>query len=536
MLNSISRQTSGKSHEKLLSFVLSFLFLICVSFKFSLVFLPEEHSRLLASETVQPETSSTIHGASTIQEVSHSELETAVYPEDTGAALRNPGMGWVFHHYDNALWQYGESQGPGYDGHEFPGLSVVYLRLAWSFLEPKEGDFNWSILDSVIQRYERMGIRYAFRITAFEGNAAEDGVPRWLREAGCPGFIGKAYGKEHWEVDYASEMFLEKFGNFLMALGKRYGDDPNLEFVDVGSLGIWGEGHPIAKAYSTEVLKKHCELHQKAFPEKWIVFNDDMCRNFHPEAKPNGKHQDTTIQMLLEGGYAFRDDSLNVFPDPNFMYSAELAEKFWRKVPIILEMGHYEYAKKVNAWGGERYSKALADYHGSYASIHGNPIRFLSENKELIHEMNLKMGYRFTLKSAKWKTEITPNERYSIDFEWKNSGVAPSYRDSFPIWTLINEKGDICAVFADDSFNLRKILPAQSLAGSFSSRLSPMLQPGKYLLCVSAGSPSGRPELELPHISCAEKQMFQRKYPFGYFDDSDFRRYPLGEIRVTSKD
>jgi len=28
---------------------------------------------------------------------------TVVHPQDTGVALINPGMGWMFHHYDNSL-------------------------------------------------------------------------------------------------------------------------------------------------------------------------------------------------------------------------------------------------------------------------------------------------------------------------------------------------------------------------------------------------------------------------------------------------
>jgi hypothetical protein len=31
---------------------------------------------------------------------------------------------------------------------DWPGLSVVYLRVPWSFLEPKEGEFNWSLFDT----------------------------------------------------------------------------------------------------------------------------------------------------------------------------------------------------------------------------------------------------------------------------------------------------------------------------------------------------------------------------------------------------
>ena len=30
-----------------------------------------------------------------------------VHPADPGAALDNPGMGWVFHYYDNSIQRYG---------------------------------------------------------------------------------------------------------------------------------------------------------------------------------------------------------------------------------------------------------------------------------------------------------------------------------------------------------------------------------------------------------------------------------------------
>ena len=49
---------------------------------------------------------------------------------DNGAVLENPGMGWVFHHYDNALETYGPPLGPGYVAADFPGCTVVYLRRA----------------------------------------------------------------------------------------------------------------------------------------------------------------------------------------------------------------------------------------------------------------------------------------------------------------------------------------------------------------------------------------------------------------------
>ena len=64
--------------------------------------------------------------------------------QDTGATLLNPGMGLVHYHYSNRLWAYGMYSKPG-DTDPLPGTSVVYMRVLWSDLEPKEGEFRWDI-------------------------------------------------------------------------------------------------------------------------------------------------------------------------------------------------------------------------------------------------------------------------------------------------------------------------------------------------------------------------------------------------------
>jgi len=57
-------------------------------------------------------------------------------------------MGWVLHHYDNSIANYGSRLDPSDTVDDFPGVSVIYLRLAWSYIQPEEGRFNWSIIDT----------------------------------------------------------------------------------------------------------------------------------------------------------------------------------------------------------------------------------------------------------------------------------------------------------------------------------------------------------------------------------------------------
>ena len=66
---------------------------------------------------------------------------------DSDIVCKNPHKGWEFHFYDNGIRNYGNRMAPGDYLKDFPGLSNIYLRLAWSYLEPEEGKFNWIVID-----------------------------------------------------------------------------------------------------------------------------------------------------------------------------------------------------------------------------------------------------------------------------------------------------------------------------------------------------------------------------------------------------
>ena len=87
-------------------------------------------------------------------------------PQDNGQALVNPGMGWTLHFYSNLIENYGSQLEPSDTLDDWPGLSTIYLRVPWSFLEPKEGQFNWSL------------VRYAHAALGRQGE--EDRHPREL--------------------------------------------------------------------------------------------------------------------------------------------------------------------------------------------------------------------------------------------------------------------------------------------------------------------------------------------------------------------
>jgi hypothetical protein len=150
---------------------------------------------------------------------------TVVRPDDTGAALENPGMGWVFHFYDNVPANYGSRLAPSDTLDDFPGLTVIYLRIPWSYIEPQEGRFDWSVLDTPAQRWIARGKQVAFRFTSSE-SWMRCATPEWVRDAGAKGYNftsgkGAPENGPFWEPDYDDPVFLEKLDHFLAAVAAR---------------------------------------------------------------------------------------------------------------------------------------------------------------------------------------------------------------------------------------------------------------------------------------------------------------------------
>ena len=458
----------------------------------------------------------------------------SVHPADTGEALINPGMGWTLHFFSNVPQNYGSKLEPSDTVDDFPGLSVVYLRLPWSLIEPQEGNYNWAVLDTPAQRWKAKGKRIALRITCSE-NWMRYATPQWVRQAGAKGVEyewakGPKAGGPLWDPDFIEPVFLEKLDQFLAALARRYDGNPQVAFIDIGSFGMWGEGHTGASSQLTDAqteaaAKRHIDLHVKHFKHTLLAISDDVVGHDRP-----GRHFPLT-DYARERGVTLRDDSILVQPPPRSWFHADLAQDFWPSLPVILEHEHFGSSKKRGAWSGERLIKAVEDYHASYLSIHWWPREELAENRETIDRINRRLGYRLQLRGCSWPEEVTLNTPFSVEAEWANAGVAPCYGGGFWAVTLKDDKGGLVSVNVNEAFDLKRLqpaLPGQAPSEKSSARftvgrlypdpmgqIGPVTKPGTYDLFISVGARDGTPLIALP-LADADPQ----------------RRYKLGQIRV----
>lgn len=438
---------------------------------------------------------------------------TTVRPQDDGRALVNPGMGWTMHYYSNVPHNYGSTIEPGDAMEWFPGCSTCYLRIPWAYLEPEEGVYNWAALDTPAQRWIERGGQIAFRITCSE-SWLEYATPKWVFDAGAKS-VRWQWGKGPDEKgtlvdpDFADPVFLAKLENFLRAFARRYDGRPEVAFMDIGTYGLWGEGHTgmsskVPQSQMNVDVRKHIDLHVKCFPRTQLVISDDVSG----PTDRSGNYP--LLDYARAKGVGWRDDSVLVANPPNSWFHADQAARYWRTLPVVLEHEHYLGSMKRGAWSQDLLVKSVEEMHASYMSIHGPARKLLDENRAAVDKINLRLGYRFQLREASWPDAVHAGRDarpFTVRWTWANAGVAPCYADAFPCLTVKDAQGRIRAVLADDAFNLRELevgAPGQAPAATHEFRCilgrwdAPTFGTGTFDVYVSVGKVDGTPVYELP--------------------------------------
>jgi hypothetical protein len=374
---------------------------------------------------------------------------------DQDVALANPHKGWYHHFPDNGLYNYRVAQDK--DLLEIPGMDHVYIRLAWSYLEPKEGVFNWALIDDMIARWRKHGLGIAFRISCQESGTdpveQQYATPRWVVEAGARGGhyrYGEAAGPDApWEPLFDDPVFLEKLEHFLAAFAARYDGQPWVRYVDIGSIGSWGEGHTYSgsqQPYGFAVRKRHVDLHLEYFKKSQLVVTDDFVYEIKDVDDRKKLHR-----YIVDKGIAYRDDSIlvdwyvQVNADTDTVRSKEYFTDTYRERPSVLELEHYGSVTRNGNWRGKEGSSlakfgggksgpdmmrgAVALLHATYIGYHGDARDWISDNPALTTELLNRCGYWYFPHTVETASALTAGEKNVLTVTWENRGVAPAYND-----------------------------------------------------------------------------------------------------------
>lgn len=445
----------------------------------------------------------------------HPEEHDLTKHHDPVTPLENPHKGWYHHFPDNHPDKYQIHNDA--DLLEFPGMDHVYIRLAWSYLEPKEGKYHWEAIDPIIEKWTSKGLGIAFRISCRETGTdrieQQYATPKWVVDAGAKGGFyrkGKEVGPDGpWEPVFDDPVYLEKLENFLKAFAQRYDGKPWVRYIDIGSIGDWGEGHTSHGSrlvYNYEARKKHVDLHLKYFKKSQIVASDDFVYSTGDAEQRRRMHR-----YMMDNGITYRDDSILVdwyvqqYIKTATVRSPELFADAWRIAPTVFELQHYGAVRNDGNWqpkpgstlakhnrgltGPDVFQDAMRILHATYIGYHGYADQWLRENPELTGQLLNRCGYWYFLHQASTSGTWKPCETPNLELTWENRGVAPAYHN---YQLLVRLEGPTTIDLTLDAGN-RDWLPSDLSKSLFTEKYSIQLPasalPGTYALKVKLCSP-----------------------------------------------
>jgi len=427
--------------------------------------------------------------------------------QDATRVLINPHKGWYHHFPDNHINKYEIARDA--DLLEFPGMDHLYIRLAWAYLEPKEGQFDWAVIDRLIEKWTVRGLGIAFRISCKETSTdrieQQFATPRWVMEAGAKGGYfrsGQEVGSDGpWEPVFDDPIFLAKLDTFLAAFAARYDRQPWVRYVDIGSIGDWGEGHTHSgsrKDYSFAARKQHVDLHLKHFKRAPLVISDDFVYSLKDPAERQSLHQ-----HILANGISYRDDSILVngylagTSDRFTVRSPEFFADAYRLTPTVLELEHYGKVKQLGNWEARPDSAAFKfgrgktgpDFlrgafqllHATYIGYHGDAREWLTDNPELTKELLNRCGYWLFPKFIELPQTLVPGETVPLTLIMENRGVAPPYAP-YQLRVKLSRAGD--SVVRPLATGCKSWLPGVPVSSRHQLPLPSDLKPGEYDLAI----------------------------------------------------
>ena len=402
-----------------------------------------------------------------------------VRPKESDQLLVNPGMGFTTFYSFN-----GDSINSNH-----PECSIAYFRFYWDDLEPEDGKPAFAMLDSLLALARERGQKLALRVMCQNGHEMADKrdndhreVPGWYREIAA-GFLYP--DSVHWQPDYNDPLFLEKHGRLIRALGGRYDGHPDLDHVDIGSVGHWGEWHSTVGPLPSEATwRALIDIYLTSFSQTPLVMNIDG---------------DEALARAVAGGAGWRADCLgdmrSTAADRNWDHMSvaypQAIEKHrlggvWRNAPVVFEtcwnMGHWQRQGWDENW---ILSKAL-EWHISV--LNNKSFGIPDQYWPVVRELQLKMGYRLVLARLTHQRKAAAGETVALEMDWINRGVAPCYIRHPLAFELVSASGSGSVQRVLTDVDITCWLPGRRVVYSVIT-LPADLPPGRYSLRMALLDP-----------------------------------------------
>ena len=352
--------------------------------------------------------------------------DTTTYTPEKGDAvpLNNPYIGYV-------PWA---TQLPIKHQH-----SMAYVGITHKEIEPQKGFYDFSELE---KRYNfdycrKNNIKIIFRLQFDVPNAEyQPVISDWLlREINYDGTWYRREGTGGFSPNFENPIIMETHKRLINALGERYNNDSIFAFIEVGSLGRYGEWYfgdnisPPDDNFRTEYVNHYVNafsniklLMRRTFPQaadnKLGLFNDSL---------GDTEQTNRLISWITNG-------------EKNHTYPLVPMPEFWNYAPSGGEFAQGYTTGYLESHAFDTTKKQIMDTHISFigpcspyskeskANVPGRTS--IDDDSALKYNSDIllmNMGYRLRIKSATVPNSLISGSQADISVVWQNDGVAPLY-------------------------------------------------------------------------------------------------------------
>jgi len=382
--------------------------------------------------------------------------------------------------------------------------TLVYMDLTWRDFEPVEGVYNFAEFESIQQmsRWRQDGQRVVFRFVIDKpGHESHIDIPDWLFEKlnGAGEFYDNEYGKG-FSPNYEN-LVLQKYHRLaIKALGDKYGKDGFFAFVELGSLGHWGEWHQSAELHQLppeNIRDLYVKDYIDAFPSTHLLLRrpftvaQTSSLGLYNDMTGSVKDTNTWLNWIQNGGDYLPGEPNSLVPMPNG----------WQQAPVGGEQAPPLSDEDVYSTTLSTTLSLLKASHTTFIGP-GGPYR-IPLNSPLqvgVDQVLSTIGYRIYIEKAELPLSIRFGWEAQVKLSFSNSGIAPFYYNWPTQIYVFDENGETLGVYPLE-MDLRKILPGQVYGVSFVIPVD-ALSNGKYSIGFAIIDPlTGKPGVKLANGS-----------------------------------
>ncbi len=383
------------------------------------------------------------------------------------------------------------------------GQTLVYVDITWREWEPVQGEYAVEQVreQNHLDRWRAEGKHVVLRFVCDEpGDEPHRDIPDWLYEQTGDGrAYDISYGKGYCP-DYSNPVLIEAHARAIAALGEHFGQDTFVSYVELGSLGHWGEWHVdyaagLPRLPSEEVRRQYITPYLTAFPNARLLmrrpFNDaaEYGLGLYNDMAGDEESTEEWLDWIQNGGeyaQAGEEDALSPMPS------------VWEYAPVGGEFTSNYTFDWMLRFHLEDTVRLIRQSHTTFLGPkcpHGASESGGANCQAGAEEVLRNMGYRLQVE----RTDIAVSrltDRMEVTLSWVNDGVAPLYWD-WPVYLYVLRGTDETLATIPVELSLTRLTGRQTIQTKTPIDISAW-RDGGYTLCVGIVDPmTGQPAVYL---------------------------------------